>query len=339
MNNVAPNLMIRPACTQDMPRIREIAAQAWEPIFGEYRRRIGEELYQLEMPGDRLALKADEVSSFYEQHSDWCLAAELDDQVVGFMTFVLQRDKSIGEISNNAVDPDCQSHGVGTAQCRRVLEIFRQDGMKYAKVHTGLDPAHAPARAIYVKGGFTEMIPYVKCYQELHELSPTSNIHTAIVIRPARGQDVPGIREIAATAWGPMYDDYRERMGEELYQLDMPDDWRVAKADEETHFFEQHPDWCLVTELDGQIVGYTSFLLYPAKSIGEVGQNAVNPAYQGRGVGTAQYRRVLEIFGHEGMKYAKVHTGLDRAHAPARAAYEKAGFKQVIPHAYYYRKL
>ena len=164
---MATHLVIRQAQTEDVLRMREIAAKAWAPIYDDYRKRMGEALYQLKMPGDRLALKADEVSSFFEQYPEWCLVTELDGIVAGFITFVLHRDKSIGEIGNNAVDPDCQGHGVGTTQCQRVLEIFRQAGMQYARVDTGLDPAHAPARAMYEKAGLKPMIPYVEYYVKL----------------------------------------------------------------------------------------------------------------------------------------------------------------------------
>jgi hypothetical protein len=39
------------------------------------------------------------------------------------------------------------------------------------------------------------------------------------------------------------------------------------------------------------------------------------------------------------MRFAKVHTGLDPSHAPARRAYEKAGFTTQLPTVDYYRKL
>lgn len=167
MNDNQADIVIRLACANDIPRIRDIAAQAWAPVYRGYRERMGEELYELEMPGDRLSLKGDEVSNFCEEQPDWCLVTEHNGQVVGFITFVLHRDKRIGEIGNNAVDPDCQGQGVGTAQCQRVLKIFREAGMKYAKVHTGLDPTHAPARAMYEKVGFKQMIPHVEYYREL----------------------------------------------------------------------------------------------------------------------------------------------------------------------------
>jgi len=167
MNNITTDLVIRPARDEDVSRMREIAVKAWSPIYAGYRERMGEELYKLAMPGDWRKDKANQVSDFYHEHPDWCLVAEQEGRVVGFITFVLQRDKRIVEIGNNAVDPDCQGYGVGTAQCQRVLEIFREEGMKYAKVGTGLDPAHAPARAMYEKVGFKQMFSFREYYEKL----------------------------------------------------------------------------------------------------------------------------------------------------------------------------
>ena len=162
MRNIeAGSVTVRRAREQDVPRMREIAVKAWAPIYAAIRQRVGEELYRLEGYHDWQTMQADEVSGSYDRHPEWCLVAELSGQIVGFMTFMLHEDKSIGEIWNNAVDPDYQGQGIGTAQCRRVLEIFEQRGMKYAKVCTGLDPAHAPARAMYEKVGFEQTYPFV----------------------------------------------------------------------------------------------------------------------------------------------------------------------------------
>ena len=77
----------------------------------------------------------------------------------------------------------------------------------------------------------------------------------------------------------------------------------------------------------------------PERCIGTILNNAVDPAAQGQGVGTAMYERVLTLFRDAGMEYARVHTGLDEGHAPARRAYEKAGFDLSIPDVTYYQKL
>jgi len=48
---------------------------------------------------------------------------------------------------------------------------------------------------------------------------------------------------------------------------------------------------------------------------------------------------VFERFRQEGMRYAKVTTGLDEAHARARRAYERAGFNVRQEDVTYYKEL
>lgn len=85
--------------------------------------------------------------------------------------------------------------------------------------------------------------------------------------------------------------------------------------------------------------GLHYFHLGQKRRIGEIGNNAVKPECQGMGIGTFQYRKVLEIFRKEDMRFAAVTTGLDEAHAPARAAYEKVGFRKAITMVTYYMKV
>jgi len=88
-------------------------------------------------------------------------------QIAGFVTFRLDEETRVGEIGNNAVHPDWQGHGVASRLYEEVLAIFRHHGMRVAKVTTGLDDAHAPARAAYRKAGFSAAVPSVTMYREL----------------------------------------------------------------------------------------------------------------------------------------------------------------------------
>ena len=50
------------------------------------------------------------------------------------------------------------------------------------------------------------------------------------------------------------------------------------------------------------------------------------------------YRHVLDLMSAQGVKYATADTGADASHAPARRAYEKAGFV-AVPTIHYFMKL
>ncbi len=157
-------------------------------------------------------------------------------------------------------------------------------------------------------------------------------------IRPADEADIAKIREIAREAWRPIYEYFRERMGDDLWEREHPGDPLEKKADTVERHFREHPDWSFVTELDGEVVGFCTYQIRD-NGVGVVGNNAVDPAGQGRGIGTAQYRECLQRMRDAGMEYATVHTGLDPMHAPARRAYEKVGFERVRPHVEYYMEM
>jgi hypothetical protein len=57
---------------------------------------------------------------------------------------------------------------------RHVLEHFRSQGLRFACLNTGLDPAHAPARRAYEAVGFDRQVPVVEYWQDLTQRNPGS---------------------------------------------------------------------------------------------------------------------------------------------------------------------
>ena len=64
--------------------------------------------------------------------------------------------------------------------------------------------------------------------------------------------------------------------------------------------------------------------------VANITNNAVDPFCGEKGVGQEMYQAALARFKAEGMRAVMVNTGLDEAHAPARRAYERAGFKRKV---------
>lgn len=160
---------IRPARAGDSARCQEIAVAAWEPIHAERRRLVGDALHD-HLSADWREAKAGQIARSFDEHLDWIVVACLpaaEEQVLGFVTFRMDRHLLLGTIGNNAVDPAWQGHGIGTSMYRHVLDRFRAEGMRFACVGTGLDAGHAPALATYRKIGFTAEVPSVMLYQEL----------------------------------------------------------------------------------------------------------------------------------------------------------------------------
>ena len=106
-----------------------------------------------------------------------------------------------------------------------------------------------------------------------------------------------------------------------------------------TRLKEGGPWEVYVAEVAGEVVGFVSVQLNRDTGVGEIGLNAVDPAHAGRGVGTEMYDFAVTRMKEAGMTVATVGTGGDPSHAPARRAYQKAGFGVEIPSVWMYRKL
>ena len=162
------DILIRPATPQDHQRCQDIAVAAWTPIYASSRFALGDDIYTHLHP-DGLASKARQIAAAFATHLDLILVAcdPNSNDVLGFATFRLDHDRRVGEIGNNAVDPARRGRGIGAALYEHVLARFRQEGMTVARVTTGLDDAHAPARAAYQKVGFERSTQSVTYYQKL----------------------------------------------------------------------------------------------------------------------------------------------------------------------------
>ena len=160
-----------------------------------------------------------------------------------------------------------------------------------------------------------------------------------IVIRDLRPDDVEAAVDIALAAWVPVFDSFRRMMGEEVFAIVHPD-WRAEKARQVRDGCDpKHGGMHFVAELGGEVVGFITSYPRRRTGIGEIGNNAVHPDCQRRGIATRLYRHVLQRLREAGMRVARVTTGGDPSHAPARRAYEKAGFSSPRPDVTYYCKL
>jgi ribosomal protein S18 acetylase RimI-like enzyme len=156
------------------------------------------------------------------------------------------------------------------------------------------------------------------------------------MIRPARKGDLPNIRRIIVAAFGK---DTIHYLLEDKFGVLEGKSWEDRKAEEIESFYRQNPDRVLVTELTGKVVGFASFSLDKERKMGVIQNNAVDPEFQNRGIGTAQIEHLLGIFKERGMNLAEVVTGLDPGYAPARCMYEKCGFEPTQERVYYHLSL
>ena len=93
--------------------------------------------------------------------------AEVDGTTVGFVAVELHNpERSMGQISMLAANPDHECSGIGTALTKFALDRLRDAGMKVAMVETGGDPGHAAARRTYEKAGYV-LLPIARYFKSL----------------------------------------------------------------------------------------------------------------------------------------------------------------------------
>ncbi|MBF2025277.1 MAG: GNAT family N-acetyltransferase [Oscillatoriales cyanobacterium C42_A2020_001] len=156
-------------------------------------------------------------------------------------------------------------------------------------------------------------------------------------IEPYDAPLLDAVVRLSLRAWAPVFESLEQVIDSEIYRTFYPD-WRVAqqKAVEDVCAAEDTPVWVAIAA--DAPVGFVAVKLHAESHMGEVYMVAVDPDFQGHGIGTALMEFALAWMKEAGMAIAMVETGGDPGHAPARRTYEKLGFG-LFPVARYFKKL
>lgn len=155
-----------------------------------------------------------------------------------------------------------------------------------------------------------------------------------IQIVPSEECYVEACARISVGAWERIHEAYRACMGDQLHDAIMSN-WRQQKAEGIRR--QQRGENAFVALSDGDLAGFIAY--HTEGQVGEIVGNALSPAYLGQGIAQKMYSFVLDRMRKEGLRYARVNTGGDDGHAPARRAYERAGFSQPLLRRRYYAML
>ena len=164
------DVILRQAREQDLPQVDEITILCYTPIHASYVAMLGEECFQAVRHDPELTWeqrKTGQVHRLFAEHPEWVWVLERGGNVFGFITFFLFPHQHYGHIDNNGVHPDEAGQGWGKFMYRQALDYFRKQGLRFAHVDTGLDPAHIPARRAYEAVGFDRQVPVVEYWQDL----------------------------------------------------------------------------------------------------------------------------------------------------------------------------
>lgn len=156
-------------------------------------------------------------------------------------------------------------------------------------------------------------------------------------IEPYEEKKLDEIVQLSLRAWEPVFDSIEGAMDREVYR-ELHPDWRVTQRTAVELACENTDIHVWVASDESRIVGFVALKLHAENRIGEIYMIAVDPDFQRRGVATALTHHSIEWFKDAGMSVVMVETGGDPGHAPARRAYESAGFR-LLPIARYFKKV
>ena len=328
MDEQAPG-NIRLATVDDLPRIHEIAVAGWLPIFTRYRHLVGEKMW-------------DDVWGGWDQ--DWFrldaeswhgrgIVTEVDGQVAGFATWSGVND-ILAEVGGNAVDPEYQGRGIGTAQIRWVVEHIRDEGHRCVKVHTGMDPAHGPARAAYRQAGLRRGVTssvYLNYLEEVARLP----VRDSLRFRWATPSDAEDVRQVVKSAWEPVYQGVRQRLGHDIFMLAF-ENVLARRSDELATTVRESPEKVRVVEEGHLLEGVAVIDQEEGKRLGIIDTVAVTTEAQGRGIGAGLCMDAFDIIRERGQSYARLRARLGEVTERTRQMCWNVGLYRELPSIDYY---
>ena len=157
-------------------------------------------------------------------------------------------------------------------------------------------------------------------------------------IEPYAPSHLDTVIRLSLRAWTPVFDSMQKSLNADVYRAFYTDNWRVSQQEavEDVCAAEDTNVWVAIDT--DSTVGFVAVKLHSENSMGEVYMVAVDPDFQGHGIGAALIEFALDWMKDAGMSIAMVETGDDPGHAPARHTYEKVGF-ELWPVARYFKKL
>ena len=161
-----------------------------------------------------------------------------------------------------------------------------------------------------------------------------------VLIRRLTDTDLDAVIDVSLRAWAPVFDSMRGVLGEAVWRRLYPD-WRAMQARGVAQVCRSATEaW--VADVEGWAVGFVAVVhhdeTHDEPCSGEIEMIAVDPDHQRRGVADRLIAHAVDGMRRAGLRLAVVATGGDPGHAPARAAYEKAGFTG-LPLVRYYQAL
>ena len=156
-------------------------------------------------------------------------------------------------------------------------------------------------------------------------------------MREYRPEDLETVMTLANEAWKPIRQMSNAALGEKIVKLLNPNGTDNTKGLQVKEQIDSGKYGIAICEHADKIVGFITWQINGITGV--ICNNAALPGSGLKGIGQMMYKYVLDLFRSQGVKVAQVVTGMDWAHAPARRAYERAGFKNRIDSTTYFMAL
>ncbi|MCD6361780.1 MAG: GNAT family N-acetyltransferase [Armatimonadetes bacterium] len=157
-------MKIRPYQESDRQRLHEITAGSFRDasIHGKIEALYGK------LRGTSWAeRKNKEIDQDIANDPEGVLVAEIDGEVVGYITTTVDEETGMGRIPNLAVDASCQGKGVGKALINAALDRFEEKGMEYAKIETLA--TNEVGGSLYPRAGFRELVRQIHYVMKMED--------------------------------------------------------------------------------------------------------------------------------------------------------------------------
>ena len=139
---------------QDAERVRVIVCEIW--MGGDDA--LMEQKYGLQGGKPWCDWMSRSVLEYLMADGTRSFVAERNGEVVGFCSYVIDEERKRGTVGYNGVARSCQGLGIGSAMLDFVMSRIREEGMEYAAVIVADNAEHGPARHLYEKQGFRNIM-------------------------------------------------------------------------------------------------------------------------------------------------------------------------------------
>ena len=164
-------VVLRLASEEDLAAIDRLTAIGYAPIQESFVAMLGEDCYEAVLADPEQAWderKAAQNRRLFAEHPEQVWVLDADGRIIGFVTFWLFPERQLRPPRQQRRRSRRARARAGRRSCTaHVLEHFRELGLRFAHVDTGLDDAHIPARRAYAAVGFDRSVPSVDLWQRL----------------------------------------------------------------------------------------------------------------------------------------------------------------------------